>query len=237
MKKRTIILLIMVIVCVACGIYVGDYYHAQDEYIEAYTKSLEGTITVTELENGLVIMPKEETNTGFIFYPSGKVEYEAYLPLMIACANEGILCVLLEMPCNLAVLDMDAAKGIPEQFSEVENWYIGGYSLGGSMAASYVANNVEDYEGVILLGSYSTADITDLEVLSIYGSNDEVLNHEKYENYQKNLPTDFIEYEIEGGNHAYFGMYGEQDGDGMATITNIEQIEFTAERIGAFVQE
>ena len=31
-----------------------------------------------------------------------------------------------------AVLDVNAAAGIPEAFPEVSRWYIGGHSLGGS---------------------------------------------------------------------------------------------------------
>ena len=41
----------------------------------------------------------------------------------------------MERNCNLAVLDMNAADSIPERFSEVTDWYIGGHSLGGAMAA------------------------------------------------------------------------------------------------------
>ena len=36
---------------------------------------------------------------------------------------------------------------------------------------------------------------------------------------------------IDGGCHAYFGMYGAQDGDGMPSIANEEQIYLTAEKI------
>ena len=46
---------------------------------------------------------------GFIFYPGGKVGYTAYAPLILALAEQDILCVLLEMPFNLAVLDSLAA--------------------------------------------------------------------------------------------------------------------------------
>ena len=53
---------------------------------------------------------------GFIFYPGGKVEAVAYEPLLKALASEGMLCVLVEMPFRLAVFDMNAAEGIPEQF-------------------------------------------------------------------------------------------------------------------------
>ena len=42
---------------------------------------------------------------------------------------------------------------------------------------------------------------------------------------------------ITGGNHAYFGMYGEQKNDGEATITNIEQINITAQKIAEFINK
>ena len=120
-----------------------------------------------------------------------------------------------------------------EQYPEIEEWYIGGHSLGGSIAASYLAKNADDYEGLILLGSYSITDLstTDLDVLSIYGSEDLVMNREKYEANKSNLPDDFIEIVIEGGCHAYFGMYGMQDGDGAPTISNHEQIDLTVMEI------
>ena len=157
---------------------------------------------------------------------------------MAELAREGVLCVLVEMPFNLAVFDINAADGIQEQYPEIEDWYIGGHSLGGSMAASYLADHTDEYEGLILLGSYSTADLsnTDLNVLSIYGSEDRVLDCEKYDENRSNLPDDFTEVVIEGGCHAYFGMYGAQDGDGTPTISNHEQIRLTAEYIINAVQ-
>lgn len=44
------------------------------------------------------------------------------------------------MPFNLAVLDSSAADGVINEFTNIQNWYIGGHSLGGAMAASYTAN-------------------------------------------------------------------------------------------------
>ncbi len=41
----------------------------------------------------------------------------------------------------------------------------------------------------------------------------------------------FMENIIKEGCHAYFGMYGTQDGDGIPTITNEEQIRITADAI------
>ena len=230
------VLLIIAILVGACAIYVGDYYRADNEAIGAFLP--QGTTWKEEPDGTIVFEPKGATK-GFIFYPGGKVEYTAYIPLMQECAEKGILCVLVEMPCNLAVLDINAADGIQNEYPEIEEWYIGGHSLGGSMAASYLADNTDDYEGLILLGSYSTADLsdTDISVLSVFGSEDKVMNREKYEDNKLNLPRNFTEVVIDGGCHAYFGMYGTQDGDGTPSITNEEQIRLTVENIVAVMSK
>ena len=91
-------------------------------------------VSVTK-QNGNWVFAPESPTAGLIFYPGGKVENTAYAPLLHDLAEGGILCVLVKMPCNLAVLGMNAADGIPECFPEVTDWYIGGHSLGGAMAA------------------------------------------------------------------------------------------------------
>lgn len=226
----TSVVMTLAIIVGACVIYLNDYYHADNEAISTFMP--QGVVLKQE-KDGKVVFEPEGATKGFIFYPGGKVEYTAYVPLMQACAEEGILCVLIEMPFNLAVFDINAADGIQKEYPEIEEWYIGGHSLGGSMAASYLADNADDYEGLILLGSYSTADLsnTDLAVLSVFGSEDKVMNREKYQDNKSNLPSDFTEFVIDGGCHAYFGMYGLQDGDGTPKITNTEQIRITVENI------
>ena len=225
----TSVLLTLAIIIGACAIYLGDYYRADEGAIAVF--NTDENITVSVSENGNVIFEPQNATCGFIFYPGGKVEHHAYEPLLAELAREGVLCVIVKMPFKLAVFDIGAADGIQEQYPKIENWYIGGHSLGGSMAASYLEKNSEDYEGLILLGSYSTADLsnTDLKVLSIYGSEDKVMNREKYEENKSNLPSGFTEIVIDGGCHAYFGMYGAQDGDGMPTISNGEQIRQTVD--------
>ena len=223
--------LVTVILAGAFAGYVGDYYRADQNAIEAFAPM--NAVSTELLDDGTLVFKPESATKGFVFYPGGKVEYTAYQPLMAACARQGILCVLVEMPFNLAVLDQNAADGIQEQYPEIETWYIGGHSLGGSMAASYLADHVDDYDGLILLGSYSTADLseTGLDVLSVYGSEDQVINRVKYGENKANLPIDFAEVVIAGGCHAYFGMYGAQEGDGTPAISNAEQIFLTADHI------
>ncbi|MBR3807270.1 MAG: alpha/beta hydrolase [Lachnospiraceae bacterium] len=238
-KKRLAIAISIVsfllAVFIAGAIYLNDYYHADTEAIESFTGDY--TIEKKQTKDGIVYAPDEATK-GLIFYPGGKVEYTAYIPLMEVLASEGIVCVLVEMPFNLAVLDMNAADGIQEQYPQVEQWYIGGHSLGGAMAATYLADHVNLYEGLILLGAYSTEDLSKekVRVLSIYGSEDKVMNHKKYRDNKDNLPEDFCEIIIEGGCHAYFGMYGKQEGDGTPQITNEEQIHQTADNIIEFME-
>jgi dienelactone hydrolase len=190
-------------------------------------------------DNENYIFKPEEPTAGFIFYPGGKVEYTAYIPLMKQLASEGVMGVLVKMPFNLAVFDIDAAEGIQEQYPEIEKWYIGGHSLGGSMAAAYLEEHTDAFDGLILLGSYSTTDLTstDLDVLSIYGSEDRVLNAEKYEEYKVNLPEEFVEIVIDGGCHAYFGAYGMQEGDGEPGITCEEQTDITVKNITEFINK
>ena len=234
-KKRWIaafsIVLVLAVIAGLCISYVGDYYRADRDAIEAFAPV--NSVSSELHDDGTLVFKPENATKGFIFYPGGKVEYTAYRPLMAACAQQGILCILVEMPFNLAVLDINAADGIQEQYPEIEKWYIGGHSLGGSMAASYLAEHIEDYGGLILLGSYSTADLseTELDVLSVYGSEDQVMNRDKYEENKSNLPSDFTEVIIDGGCHAYFGMYGPQEGDGKPGISNEQQIFLTAEQI------
>lgn len=225
---------VLVISAAGSAAYLNDFYHAEAEAIASFVT--ENPVEKQEIEDGIIVH-KAVSDTGFIFYPGGKVEYTAYEPLMEACASEGIFCVLLEMPFHLAVLDRNAAQGIPELYPEIEHWYIGGHSLGGSMAASYLEKHQEEYEGMILLGAYATADLSesDLTVLSVYGSEDGVMNREKYEKYQENLPEGFTELLIDGGCHAGFGMYGAQEGDGVPSITNEEQIMVTAEAIAELI--
>ena len=232
-KKIALLAAAAVALALACGLYAGDYYHAEDSAV-----AVPEGVTVEFTEDRLVFQPDMPT-AGLIFYPGGKVEFTAYAPLMTRLAEQGILCVLVKMPLNLAVLDVHAAAGIPEQYPQVTDWYLAGHSLGGSMAASHGAKNAGTYRGLILLAAYSTEDLRDtgLAVCSLYGDRDGVLDPEKYQQYRPNLPEDTLELVLEGGNHAGFGSYGRQDGDGISTLEPGVQMDWTAERILEFMEE
>lgn len=239
MKKRTkIILAVCMAFLLILGIggyaYMSDYYHA-DEVAMAAIAYQADDVQIEQDGNVTWFVPQEPT-VGLIFYPGGKVEHTAYAPLLQACAEKGLLCALVRMPGNLAVLGANAADGLQEKYPEITTWYIAGHSLGGAMAANYAAAHSDDYSGLILLAAYSTKDLTQtlLRVLSIYGSEDGVMNREAYEKDWANLPADTTEIILEGGCHAQFGSYGSQEGDGTPTISGEEQIRQTTEAIVAF---
>ncbi|MFV0479357.1 MAG: alpha/beta fold hydrolase [Anaerorhabdus sp.] len=224
MKKRLkqIGILIVGLILIGVGaffIYTQDYYHA-DEIAQAYFERGidEGKYTVFSSDS--------ETSIGFIFYPGGKVEEEAYAPLMQMLSDKGIETFLFEMPFNLAVFDINAATNAIENHPEISQWYIGGHSLGGAMAASFAEKNEDQIAGLILLGAYPSQPML-LPTLILVGEHDEVINRKKLEG--------FIVDEIAGGNHAFFGYYGEQSGDGTATITREKQQETTTDEIVNFI--
>ena len=205
--------------------YVNDYYHAVD--VDGYLSSSD-IVQVIQVDDGILFCGGNET--ALIFYPGAKVEYTAYAPLMVNLAENGVDCFLVEMPFNLAFFGMNKAETIMSEYVSYETWYIGGHSLGGAMAASFASNHLDELDGLVLFASYSTSDLGDLPTLSIYGSEDGVLNMDSLE-AGRDYSTDYTEIIIDGGNHACFGSYGEQAGDGEASISQEEQWELTVEEI------
>ena len=229
-KKRVIIPVIsFLFIVIVCIWYVNDYYHT-DENVQEYWQTTD-SVSVTEMPEGLYLDgPGNET--ALIFYPGAKVEYTAYLPLLSELADQGIDCFLVKMPCNLAIFGQNKAKKIMDSY-EYDHWYLSGHSLGGAMAASYASGHLESLDGLVLLAAYPTKSLKSdsFSVLSLYGSEDGVLNMEKVEEGNSYMPADYAEICIEGGNHAQFGNYGEQKGDHAAGISREEQQAQTVEAI------
>ena len=210
-------------------------YHRDYDYQEV-VREFEPSCSFENDGSAIVVSPNSETDIGFVFYPGAQVSYDSYMPLMAEIASRGIKCFLVQMPADFAFFDLNASKKFLAKNPDIKHWYLGGHSLGGAMAGFYIAENSEDYEGLILLASFSTSDLkkSGLKVCSIYGSEDGVLNKDSYKKNKKNLPKDLKELVIEGGNHAQFGNYGKQKGDKNAKIKAKDQQVITAEFIADF---
>ncbi len=226
-KSLRIVLIIVAIILVALAgsfyIYTLDYYRADEVALQTMLDTEQYGKTLT------IFAPQSAPSSGLIFYPGGKVESAAYAPLLRCISENGMLCVMVDMPFHLAVFDTNAADRVMDAFPEIEHWYIAGHSLGGAMASSYAGSHADRLTGLILLGAYPVND-AQIPTLALYGSEDGLLNKEKLEGTANVI-------EIPGGNHAYFGNYGEQRGDGAATITREEQQRITAQEISAFVKD
>ena len=190
-KVLTVILSAMSVVVLTVSaffIFVSDYYHSDTSSINAYIS--EYNVTKKELYDGATSYSLESNDKGFVFYPGGKVEHTAYEPLMYNLASKGITCILIRMPFNLAFFNVDAASKVKQYFPDIKSWYIGGHSLGGSIASSYVEKNHEEFDGLILLASYSINDLRtkDINILTIYGNEDKVLKYlQSLDNYDIDL--------------------------------------------------
>ena len=173
------VLAVIVVGAIGFGVYVGDYYHADDAVLAA-----------------------------------------------------------MESADAAAVLDANGAGGVQERFPAVRRWILMRHSLGGVMAAGCLDGHARSWHGLVLLGAYSTADLSDdgVTVLSIMGDSDGVLDRRAAADNEGNLGEDARELVIPGGNHAQFGSYGPQDGDGEANLSPEKQWALTADEVaGVFL--
>ena len=228
--KIKILIVIGIILIAGYGIYyLTDYYPAEDT-VNQYMSGT-GNVSVVKQSNGL-FLDGPGNDSALIFYPGAKVEYTSYLPMFSDLASQGVDCYLLEMPFNIAFFASDSADSVIDN-SSYSHYYVSGHSLGGVVASSF-ANKSDDIDGLILFAAYPTEDIN-IPVLSIYGSQDKVLDMEKYNESKHLIKGNFTECIIDGANHEQFAYYGSQSGDGKATITPQNQQKQSVSEIIRFI--
>jgi len=215
------------------------------------------TLEVEENADYMVLRSSFPDNdkAGIIFYPGGLVDPHAYiLALEDLVLEDNRTVVILKVTSNLAIWNSQKATSILADFPAINKWVVGGHSLGGSTACIDLFNNPESFDGLFLLAAYSVNELSAVEipVISITCSEDQVLDQTKLSENAINLPTGMtiaspdelpiggtvgktIYYEIEGGNHAQFGSYGDQEGDGTATISPAEQHKRVNEMLRQFL--
>nr|MDO8117523.1 alpha/beta hydrolase [Candidatus Sigynarchaeota archaeon] len=237
-KKRAKIIVGIIILGIGIGfsIFLLYSYPAMPEADLALESDANVQVTRSEWITFTPVV--NASTTGFVFYPGGKVSASAYAPLVRAIAEAGFPSFLVPMPLDLAVFAPDKAAGVLLANPSITTWAIGGHSLGGTMAAQFVHVHPGDFSGIVFLASYP-ADANNLssipiDALSIYGTNDKVLRRD-IPGTASLLPGTASIVEIPGGNHAYFGWYGEQIGDGTATITRETQQAMTLDLIVPFL--
>jgi hypothetical protein len=191
-------------------------------------------------------IPTSTTPTeAFVIYPGGGVDARAYAPPAREIANKGYLTIIVPMPGKFALDGSDRIDNVRAAHPEITRWYLGGHSLGGVAATNYETENPGNAAGLILWAAYGAieSDLSDSSALVtvIHGTEDGLATVQDVEVGKEYLPKTTTKYILlEGANHAQFGYYGEQAGDGEATITKEDQqellVKFTLEALERTVE-
>ncbi len=226
-KKRSLFIAAAVLLALALAffLYTGRFYRAGETALKALESD---AVRVERTDYGWLFDGPAE-DAALVFYPGAKVEETAYAPLLHRLAENGLDVCLVKMPFRLAFFGQNAAEDILARGGWTYR-LIGGHSLGGAVAANYAA--AHDLDGVILLAAYPTREVDEPMLLS-YGEKDGVLNRERAAAAPQYGAVE--ELVIDGGNHANFGDYGAQKGDGAADISAGEQQEQTARAVAAWL--
>lgn len=186
-------------------------------------------VKVTE-DPWLTFAPSQTTpETGFIFYPGGRIDPKGYASLMQNIAAERYLVVVPEMPINMAVFDANVADEIIAAHPEIDHWAIGGHSVGGTMAAQYTNTHRDMIGGLAIWASFpaDNANLSDSDILVIliYGTEDSRVHDNSVKARKHLLPDDTSYIRIEGGDHHQFGDYEIKPEEHHAVIERAEQQE------------
>ena len=229
--KKIYLAIILSLVLLLTGMFVLWARSArgpQKEAIEAVQS--DDLVDVQTNNSWIVFRPhSKEFTAGLILYPGARVNVRSYGPAARAIAAKGYLVVIVPMPLNLAVFGINKASEVIDYFPHIVHWVIGGHSLGGSMAASFVARNPSVVEGLVLWSSRPANgnDLSNrnLAVVSIYETLDGVSLNRNIDGTRHLLPSQTRWVPIEGATHAQFGWYGPQRGENEATISQKDQQE------------
>lgn len=198
-------------------------------------------VTVEYLPEGILMTPTggggDAEGTGLVFVPGARVQAHAYMfQLSGVVAEHGATVLITEPTLNLAFFDSRTLAQFTTAAPDVDRWFVGGHSLGGVRACLMTPDS--EAAGLVLFGSYCAGDISDsgLPVLSIAGENDALSTPAIIDENAGLLPGDAQFVTIDGANHASFGDYGPQSGDGPRSITSEQmRAELTA-LLGAFLR-
>lgn len=187
-------------------------------------------ITITDTEAAVVVEPSDGgSTTGLVFVPGAKVDPYAYLYKLSGIVEDGVTVVLTKPTLNFAILDQRSLETFTAAPPGIDRWFVGGHSLGGVKACQYAENG--DVAGLVLFGSYCATDLSDsgTPALSFVGENDRLSTPEEVADAAGSLPEDAVTVDIPGANHADFGDYGAQPGDGESAADDSEVRQLIAD--------
>jgi dienelactone hydrolase len=180
-------------------------------------------VSITDSGHSVILNPTSgPSDQGLVFVPGAKVDPYAYLYKLSGIAEQGTTVVITKPTLNLALADLRPLDTFTADVPDVDTWFVGGHSLGGVKACEYATG--AEVSGLVLFGSYCASDIadTDIPVLSFVGENDGLSTPDRIADASANLPDGSLVVDIPGANHADFGDYGPQPGDGTSSADDAE---------------
>lgn len=230
-----VIALIFLLAITGFKVYVDNGYepnHSLDEYQSLTKDEIEITDNIISIQNQA--SKGTRNRVGIIFYSGERINGKCYLPLMVELTNMGFNTFLPTTFGNLPILNLEGAEYVIRSYTGIRDWYIVAHGQACQIAAEYVKNKKGWIKGIIFLGGATEGvDLSDsqMEFLSIYGSNDSVINLKKLEASKKYYPDNAQYCVIEGGNFTNFADTKLVTGDSQSSITAEEQIKTTANLI------
>jgi len=195
-------------------------------------------VVISERDGFIVIRPSAAPSAiGLLFYPGLRIEPKAYLSKLAALSSKAQVNIVVGRPrLNIAAFSIGQASEMRAQLTGIEQWYVGGHSLGGAVACYYASNHRDNLQGIVLLGTYCGSDISksQLRVLAIVAGRDGIMPPETIEQHKVELPADAQIVQIAGMAHSQFGNYGPQSGDGRPSIDDGRVRDAISEAARAF---
>ncbi|SKA93914.1 Alpha/beta hydrolase family protein [Agreia bicolorata] len=189
-------------------------------------------ISLDYTRDSVVMTPASDPNgEGLVFIAGAKIEPVAYAYKLSGLVDAGYTVVIVRPFLNFGLFETRPLSAFTDLAPSVSDWFVGGHSLGGVKACMYADS--PDVRGLVLFGSYCANDLSDSEltVISLAGSADGLSTPAKIASNAKTLPADTTFVEIEGANHAAFGDYGLQAGDGDSSIDDSDMRDIITDTI------
>ena len=212
----------------------GFIIYAQFDYEPSALLNEEVDLTEIEKDDaGLIFQPESPNGKGIILYQGAKVEKEAYAYLGQSLSERGFVVSIPQLPLNFGILGAGTADDVIDEYTEVEEWFVGGHSLGGVAASFYAETPSPKLKGLYFLGSYPASDFSqsDLAMLSIYGELDGLSQVEDIEdnkcvcNGGQNLPfvSGFFCHVIDDEKKRVYDMNQTESPSTSPTVTDIAE--------------
>ncbi len=184
----------------------------------------DAAVAYRETADGVVLTPDAPNGSGLVYLAGARVEPAAYASKLSGLVEAGITVVIARPTLNFAIAETRPLADFEALAPDVDTWFVGGHSLGGVKACLYAAEDPDGLAGLVLFGSYCSADISasDLPVLTLSATEDGLSTPAKIADAARLLPASAQLVSLPGAAHAQFGDYGAQPGDGTPTATDAD---------------